>query len=419
MIGFLKDGAGKASGMNRRRFMLSAGGALLSGLAHAKAARLGKRQMIATTASRKITLFLCGDVMTGRGIDQILPHPGEPHLREPYLRSAVEYVKLAERKSGRIPRPVDFGYVWGDALNEWERMRPDVRIANLETTVTSSGNAAPNKIIHYRMNPENLPCLTEAGFDGLVLANNHAMDFASTGLAETLDTLHQAGISTVGAGRNTQEAATPAIIKVPGKGRVLVFAWGMPSSGVTRDLAAGIERSGVNVLPDLSQEAVKAVARQVGAVRRPRDIVVASIHWGDNWNFSILREERDFARRLIDISGVDVVHGHSSHHVKGIEVYRDRPILYGCGDFLNDYEGIAGYEEFRGDLALMYFPTLEPATGKLEHFAMTPTQIRQFRVGRAPEQGVRWLADTLNREGQRLGTRVAIDADGTLRLHWR
>jgi poly-gamma-glutamate synthesis protein (capsule biosynthesis protein) len=113
-----------------------------------------------------------------------------------------------------------------------------------------------------------------------------------------------------------------------------------------------------------------------------------------------------------------VVHGHSSHHVKGIEVFRDRPILYGCGDFLNDYEGITGYEEFRADLALMYFPTLDPATGELERFVMTPTQIRQFRVGRASEQGVRWLADTLNGEGQRFGTRVAIDTDSTLRLVW-
>ncbi|MGI9403286.1 MAG: CapA family protein, partial [Hyphomicrobium sp.] len=253
MIGWPKDGAVKAPSMNRRRFLCSAGGALLTGLAHAKAGRMGKPGATAAATSRKITLFLCGDVMTGRGIDQILPYPGEPHLREPYLRSAVEYVKLAERKSGRIPRLVDFGYVWGDALHEWERVRPDVRIANLETTVTSRGNAAPNKLIHYRMRPENFPCLSEASFDGLVLANNHAMDYGSNGLMETLQTLHRAGIRTAGAGRNAQEAAAPAIINVPGKGRVLVFAWGMPSSGVTRDLAAGKDRSGVNVLPDLSQ----------------------------------------------------------------------------------------------------------------------------------------------------------------------
>jgi poly-gamma-glutamate capsule biosynthesis protein CapA/YwtB (metallophosphatase superfamily) len=419
MTGCPNKGAGKAPRMNRRRFIYSAVGALLAGPAHAKAGRIVKPGIRAATASRKITLFLCGDIMTGRGIDQILPHPGKPHLREPHLRSAVEYVKLAERKSGPIPRPVDFGYIWGDALNEWERVRPDVRIANLETTVTSRGHPAPNRVIHYRMNPENLPCLTEAGLDCLVLANNHAMDFGSKGLVQTLEILQRAGIRTAGAGHNTQKAAAPAIIDVPDKRRVLVFAWGMPSSGVTWELAAGTDRSGVNVLSDLSQEAVKTVTQQVRAVRRPGDVVVASIHWGDNWNFKILDAERDFAHRIIETAGVDVVHGHSSHHVKGIEVFRDRPILYGCGDFLNDYEGIAGHEEFRGDLALMYFPTFDPATGKLERFVMTPTQTHQFRVSRAPEQGVRWLADTLNREGQQLGTRVAIDIDGTLRLVWR
>ena len=59
------------------------------------------------------------------------------------------------------------------------------------------------------------------------------------------------------------------------------------------------------------------------------------------------------------------MHGHSSHHVKAIEVFRGRLILYGCGDFLTDYEGVGGYEEFRGDLALMYFVELDSGTGEL------------------------------------------------------
>ena len=62
------------------------------------------------------TLFLCGDVMTGRGIDQILPHPGMPQLFEPYARSALNYVALAESVGGPLTRPVDFDYIWGDAL---------------------------------------------------------------------------------------------------------------------------------------------------------------------------------------------------------------------------------------------------------------------------------------------------------------
>jgi poly-gamma-glutamate synthesis protein (capsule biosynthesis protein) len=110
------------------------------------------------------------------------------------------------------------------------------------------------------------------------------------------------------------------------------------------------------------------VARSVLAAKRPGDIVVASIHWGGNWGFLVSDAERTFAHQVIEKAGVDVVHGHSSHHVKGLEVYRDRPIIYGAGDFLDDYEGISGNEEYRGDLALMFFPTLDPATGRLENF---------------------------------------------------
>jgi poly-gamma-glutamate capsule biosynthesis protein CapA/YwtB (metallophosphatase superfamily) len=175
-----------------------------------------------------VTLFLCGDVMTGRGIDQILPHPSRPQLYEAYMRSALSYVTLAERVTGPIRRPVDFPYIWGDALAELNRIQPDVRIVNLETAVTTSEDAWPDKAIHYRMHPANVPCLTAAKIDCCVLANNHVLDWGRRGLLETLAVLHQAGIRTAGAGRNRSEAAAPAVIELPGKGRVLVFACGLP-----------------------------------------------------------------------------------------------------------------------------------------------------------------------------------------------
>jgi poly-gamma-glutamate synthesis protein (capsule biosynthesis protein) len=115
---------------------------------------------------------------------------------------------------------------------------------------------------------------------------------------------------------------------------------------------------------------------------------------------------------------VDVVHGHSSHHPKGIEIYRDRLILYGCGDFLNDYEGIGGNESFRPDLALMYFPTLDAATGRLARLALTATQIRHFRVNRARGEDAQWLAELLSREGRAFATRAELAPDGTLALRW-
>jgi poly-gamma-glutamate synthesis protein (capsule biosynthesis protein) len=366
-----------------------------------------------------LTLFLCGDVMLGRGVDQVLPHGGDPRLHEPSTSSALAYVELAEARTGPLPRPVGFADVWGDALAELARVAPDARIVNLETAITAVGSPWPAKGIHYRMHPDNVPCLTAARIDCCALANNHVLDWGYPGLLQTLATLRGAGIATAGAGATAAEAAAPAVIEIAGKGRVAVFSFGCESSGVPRAWAAASDRPGVNVLPDLSEATVGEIARQVGSVKQARTLVVASLHWGENWGYHVPAAQRAFAHRLIDAAGVDVVHGHSSHHPRAIEVYRDRPILYGCGDFLNDYEGIAGYEEFRGELGLMYFPALDTATGRLARLTMTPTRVRHFRVHRAaPEEG-RWLAGLLDRTGRDFGTRVRPDEHGTLALEWR
>jgi poly-gamma-glutamate capsule biosynthesis protein CapA/YwtB (metallophosphatase superfamily) len=365
-----------------------------------------------------VTLFVCGDVMTGRGIDQILPNPGGPELFESWVTSAVRYVEMAEVVAGPIPRGADFEYVWGDALAELERVRPAVRIVNLETAITTAREAWPQKDIHYRMNPANVPCLTAARIDCCALANNHVLDWGRAGLEETLDTLHAAGICTAGAGRNELEAAAPAVMGLPGGVRVLVFAFGAASSGVPREWQATPDRSGVNWLEDLSSRSIDTIVRQVSRHTGDGSIVVASIHWAGNWGFGVSRQEREFAHRLIDTVGVDLVHGHSSHHVKGIECYQRKAILYGCGDLLNDYEGIGGYDLFRGDLALLYFPVLDADSGDLVSLSMTPMCIRRFRIKRAAPDAVAWLAGTLDQECGKLGTRVTRQPDGRLALQW-
>lgn len=366
--------------------------------------------------SQFITLFLAGDVMTGRGIDQVLPHPGDPLIHEPYMRSAIGYVELAERASGPIQKPVSFSYIWGDALEELERAQPDVRLINLETSITASDAYWEGKGIHYRMHPENIPALTAAQIDVCSLANNHVLDWGVAGLTETLQTLKKANIHTAGAGQDLQAAGTPAVIEVEGKGRVLVFSYGLETSGIPLSWAASENRPGVNLLENLSDQTVRHIQADVEAVKQAGDIVVVSIHWGGNWGYEVPREQRRFAHKLIDEAGVDVIHGHSSHHVKGIEVYQGKPILYGLGDFLNDYEGISGYEQYRPDLALMYFLSLEPSTGRLVHLHMTPMQIKHFKANRASKVDALWLRDILDRQGEDFGARVEMDHDGTLTL---
>jgi poly-gamma-glutamate synthesis protein (capsule biosynthesis protein) len=370
-----------------------------------------------TAGERETSLFLCGDVMTARGIDQILPYSVDPELHEPYATSALDYLRLAERAHGAIPRPVDFGYIWGDALAEWDRVAPDLRIANLETSLTTRDDWQRGKGIHYRMHPANAPVLAAAGFDCCVLANNHVLDWGVAGLAETLHTLDRAGIETAGAGRDRAEAEAPALMSTA-RGRVLVFAFGTQSSGIAADWGASAGQPGVNLLADLSAATLRRVAAKVNAARRPGDVVVASIHWGGNWGYAVPAAHRDFAHGLIEQCAVDVVHGHSSHHPLGIEVYRGRPILYGCGDFINDYEGISGHEAYRGDLSLMYFLSLDPANGRLSRLWMVPMQMRRFRLQRASEQDARWLCEVLDREGRPFGSRVVAGADGELEVHW-
>jgi len=357
-----------------------------------------------------LTLFLCGDVMTGRGVDQILPRSCHPRLYEPGAASALDYVALAERANGPIPRAVDYNYVWGEARAVLARVRPDASIVNLETSITTSEEAAP-KGINYRMHPGNVPVLRAAGIDCCVLANNHVLDWSEAGLIETLDALAAAGIRSAGAGRNLPAASAPALLPVRGDGRVLVFAFGAPDSGIPRAWAAEPAKSGVHLLPDFSPATVERVAALVQGSRRRGDIAVASVHWGANWGFQVPEDHQRFAHALIDRAGIDVVHGHSSHHPKAIEVYRGRPILYGCGELLDDYEGIRGYEEYRGDLVLMYFLTLNGATGQLARLSMTPLQVRNFRLvpPSAPDRA--WLRQTLERECRRFGHAVTLEDD--------
>lgn len=366
-----------------------------------------------------VTLFVCGDLMTGRGIDQILAHPSPPRLHEPFVESAADYVELAERAHGRIPRAVKPAYVWGDALAELAVRRPHARIVNLETSITTSDDAAP-KGINYRMHPANVAVLTAAAIDCATLANNHVLDWGIAGLGDTLETLAATGIRTAGAGRTRSEAESPAVLLARDAGRILVIAAAGPDCGVPPDWQASVARPGVNRLADYGAASVDRLTRLVSVTKRPGDVAVLSIHWGGNWGFEIAPEHRRFAHAVIEQSAIDLVVGHSSHHVKAVEIHRGRPILYGCGDLLNDYEGIAGPDELAGmrdDLAVMHFPTIDASTGALMRLELVPLVIRRFRLQRADGADVAWLRETMTRECGRFGLRVA-EHGGALSVEW-
>jgi len=366
--------------------------------------------------AQRVTIFLCGDVMTGRGIDQILPHPSDPRIYEEVVSDARTYIQLAEEVNGPVPRPVDPSYIWGDAITELQQAAPGARIINLETSVTGSDEPWP-KGINYRMSPANVGCLAAAGIDVCVLANNHVLDYVHAGLVETLEVLHRAGLKTAGAGQTLAEARHPAVVDLALDSRVVVHGFGTETSGIPPSWAAAEDRPGVNFLVDLSDESAAEIAASVRHVKRGRDITVASVHWGGNWGYGVPLAHVRFAHRLID-NGIDIVHGHSSHHPRPIEVYRGRLIFYGCGDFLNDYEGISGFEQYRPDFVLMYFATLDSASGELIQLRMTPMQIRKMRLNRAEPRDARWLADRLGQISMYFGAWAELSEDGNFFLRW-
>ena len=364
-----------------------------------------------------IRIFLCGDVMTGRGIDQILQHPSDPQIHESYVKDARDYVRLAERKNGPIPSPADERYIWGDALQEFDRVQPEVQLINLETSITTHDKFWPGKGIQYRMHPENASCLSALGKLCCSLANNHVLDWGREGLKQTLRVLDKNGIPYAGAGIDAATAKEPALIPIQDKGRLILFSYGMSSSGIPFSWEAGKDLAGENLLRDISANCVMEIGELVRAFKRPGDIVVLSLHWGENWGYEITEGEVEFAHNLIDNAQIDLLWGHSSHHFKGMEVYNNKLILYGCGDFINDYEGIGGQETYRGDISLMYFPKIDAVTGELLELEISPMVMRKFSLQKAGDKDLRWTEKRLNRECRRFSGSVDLK-EGQLRLEW-
>lgn len=292
---------------------------------------------------------------------------------------------------------------------------PSVRVMNLETSVTVSEERAPGKGIHYRMSPANVACLRAAEVDVWTLANNHVLDHGVPGLLETVDTLRVNELKACGAGEDRAAAWTPAVVDHPG-GRVRVLSVAHGSSGVPDRWAAAADRPGVALLRNLGDEAADDVAQRLAREAGPGDALIVSVHWGSNWGFRAPAEQVRFAHRLVD-EGVDVVHGHSSHHPRPVEVYRGRLVLYGCGDLVDDYEGITGYEGFRDDLRLLHLARVD-GEGRLLDLTAVPLQARRLRLWLAGREDTDWLVGTLGEAGRGFGTTVGRQPDGRLRYAW-
>ena len=320
-----------------------------------------------------------------------------------------------KRRTDPFPGPFAFSWPWGHSLAVLDEVAPDVRMINLETSVTRSDEFAPGKGVHYRMNPANLPCLAAARPDVCVLANNHVLDFGRAGLEETLDALAGAGLPTAGAGRDVTEARRPAVVAVAGAGRVLRLRPRRASSGIPASWAATPTAAGVDFMPALSDAAADEVVDRVQQPKRAGDIVVVSIHWGSNWGYDVP------APRSSSPTGWSTAGSTSCTGTPRTTPGRSRStgassILYGCGDFIDDYEGIPGHEEFRDDLRLLYFVSVEASTGALVGLRMVPMQARRMRLEPASQADAAWLCGVLDLRSRGLGAPIDLEPDGGLVL---
>lgn len=389
----------------------------------------------------QVRIGFVGDVMIGRGIDAILPFSVDGTLHESYMKDAKGYVKLATRENGSLNESElaskGSSYIWGDVIDDLRSL--DALVINLETSLTTSNDWAKDKGINYRSHPNNVASLLLAGVDVATLANNHVLDWGKAGLKETVSTLQNAGINSCGAGNSIKDATKPTFFQIKGTDKsskhadsktqgetitAAVVAVGFPSAGVPLSWKAGKDKCGVNFEHEpsiaVAEKIVNNVNKNAAQDGYSPDIVIVSLHWGSNWGWGTPSQWRTFAHHLID-SGVDFVVGHSSHHVKGMEIYKGKFISYGLGDFLNDYEGIVGqgYENFRNDLSCLYIPSFDLEKRQIVDVDIVPCKIKNLKVQRAKEVAdISWLQNAFNREGLSLGTscKVHPSKNGTVNL---
>jgi len=190
------------------------------------------------------------------------------------------------------------------------------------------------------------------------MANNHILDWGQEGLLETIETLERNHINYGGIGFNFQEARRPFITYI-NEFRVIIFSVGDVSSGIPLEWKAKSFEPGVNLIDITQSSQVERLIEYIRSQSNEKDFIIVSIHWGSNWGWEIDYLQEKFAHSMIDKARVDLIHGHSSHHFKPMEIYKKKLILYGCGDLINDYEDIKDPSKYKylPEISLAYFPT--------------------------------------------------------------
>lgn len=336
--------------------------------------------------------------MLGRLIDQLFP----AHVSCPSEAAIISSIRSRASTSPHL-ESFSLNTPWGNSLPLLSSA--DLNIINLETSATTHDVKWPNKVFNYRMHPTNIAALKTAGIHYAGLTNNHTLDFSRQGLLDTVHAVRTAGIAYAGAGTTRAEALAPAVLKLPATGggehEVHVYAasdhpddWGSVEEFHLIDYSTGTRQRLKDML-----------------TTRPRpSLKVFSVHWGPNYAWKPAKEIRDLAHFLVDECGIDVVHGHSSHHVQGVEVRNGSLIIYGCGDFVDDYAVVEG--GWRNDLSAVWQVRVQEEEGEdmrlvPERLEVFPNRIQEFQAHllEREDKDHEWVVSKVKDLSGNLGTR--------------
>jgi poly-gamma-glutamate capsule biosynthesis protein CapA/YwtB (metallophosphatase superfamily) len=322
----------------------------------------------------------------------------------------VQIVLLGDVMLGRLVndrlRMAGPAYPWGDTLPVLRQA--DIRFANLECVLADDGTPMPGKMYHFRSDVRNVQSLRSAGIDVVSLANNHVLDFGVDALREMLLALDRHGILRAGAGMDTEAARRP-VVRRAGATVVGFIAFTDNQPG----WEATVRAPGIYYVPvDAGDRRVADLLELVRRTKRRVQLLVVSAHWGANWGSEVPSAHQGLAHALLD-AGADVVFGHSAHIFRGIEIYRNRPIIYSAGDFIDDY---AVDPEERNDQSFVFL--LETTGGVPRVLRLHPTNINRLHT-RLARRTAGEIANRMQRLSRQLGTRSSwIEDDKVLEIRF-
>jgi poly-gamma-glutamate synthesis protein (capsule biosynthesis protein) len=207
-----------------------------------------------------------------------------------------------------------------------ELLKYDFIFANMESPITERGVPVTDKPYTFRVRPGDAVCLKDLKIDAVSIANNHLMDYNHEGMVDTIATLDRLNIKHAGGGRNLAEARRPVLLKNGGTGIVILAYCNRPPA----DYYAAADRPGIAPID------MRIISDDIAAYKLRDNIVVVSLHWGIEQTSRPQGSQVALAHQIID-AGADAVVGHHPHWPQGIEIYRNRPVIYSLGNFINGY----------------------------------------------------------------------------------